>query len=112
MDWAPLEWLETASYLVTVVGLPFAIAVSLFGRAYLLVYEKRMNRQRQRMWMSWEDYMRDWCRRADFRQLLSELLVGEDPDFVAHITRIAAEEAPSVEPGVVPLRRAHWCWIT
>ncbi len=158
MDWTPLEWLEALSYLVTVVGLPFAIGVflyeqrrerqneeeeiyqrlsdeyaeflkivlqhadlglmrphaaeavlteeqrerrgvlfellvSLFERAYLLVYEEHMKRQTQRLWRSWEDYMRDWCRRKDFRSQLPELLLGEDPDFAAHLKRIAAEEA-------------------
>lgn len=157
MDWTFLEWLEAASYAVTIVGLPFAIAVflyeqrrerqneeeeiyqrlsdeyaeflklvlgnadlqlmraeadedaldadqrerrrvlfelliSLFERAYLLVYEEHMKRQTQRLWSSWEDYMRAWCRRRDFRRLLPELLEGEDQDFVAHITRIASEE--------------------
>ena len=155
--WSPLEWLEALSYVVTVVGLPFAIAVflyeqrrerqneeeeiyqrlsdeyaeflkvvlqhadlglmrpqaaeaalteeqrerrrvlfelliSLFERSYLLVYEENMKRQTQRLWMSWEDYMRDWCRRKDFRELLPELLEGEDPDFVEKIKGIAAEE--------------------
>ncbi len=157
MEWTPLEYLEALSYIVTVVGLPFAIAVflyeqrrerqneeeeiyqrlsdeyaeflkivlqhadlglmrtqtdavtlteeqrerrgvlfellvSLFERAYLLVYEEHMKRQTQRLWMSWEDYMRYWCRRRDFRELLPQLLEGEDPDFVAHIRQIAAEE--------------------
>lgn len=157
MGWTFLEWLEAASYVVTVVGLPFAIAVflweqrrerqneeeeiyqrlsdeyaeflklilrnadlqlmraesdeesldaeqkerrqvlfellvSLFERAYLLVYEEDMNRKTQRLWSSWEDYMRSWCSRRDFRRLLPGLLEGEDPDFVAHISRIAAEE--------------------
>jgi hypothetical protein len=163
MDWTPLEWLEALSYVVTVVGLPFAIAVflyeqrrerqneeeeiyqrlsdeyaeflkivlqhadlglmraqvdesaltaeqrerrgvlfellvSIFERAYLLVYEEQMKRQTQRLWMSWEDYMRDWCRRKDFRTQLPALLVGEDPDFAAHLTRIAAEEATKSAP--------------
>jgi len=157
-EWTSLQWLEAASYLVTIVGLPFAIAVflyeqrrerqneeeelyqrlsdeyaeflkivlqhadlglmradvdetafseeqkerrgvlfelliSIFERAYLLVYEVHMQRQTQRLWMSWEDYMRYWCRRRDFRGRLSQLLEGEDPDFVEHISRIAAEEA-------------------
>ncbi len=157
MQWTPLETLEALSYVVTVVGLPFAIAVflyeqrrerqneeeelyqrlsdeyaeflkivlqhadlglmrtqtetvtltaeqherrgvlfelliSLFERAYLLVYEEHMKRQTQRLWMSWEDYMRYWCRRRDFRELLPRLLEGEDADFVAHIRRIACEE--------------------
>ncbi|HLP09531.1 MAG TPA: hypothetical protein VK178_15310 [Opitutaceae bacterium] len=158
MDWTPLEWLEALSYIVTVVGLPFALAVflyeqrrerqneeeeiyqrlsdeyaeflkivlqhadlglmraqfdetalsaeqrerrgvlfelliSIFERAYLLVYEEHMKRQTQRLWMSWEDYMRYWCRREDFRRQLPELLAGEDRDFAAHLTLIAQEEA-------------------
>lgn len=68
------------------------ILVSLFERAYLLVYEERMNRQNQRLWASWEDYMREWCRRPDFRRHLPELLVGEDPDFVRHIQKIFEQE--------------------
>jgi hypothetical protein len=156
-EWTLLQWLEAASYLVTIVGLPFAIGVflyeqrrerqseeeelyqrlsdeyaeflkivlqnadlglmraevneaalneeqkerravlfelliSIFERAYLLVFEEHMNRQTQRLWMSWEDYMRYWCRRRDFREMLPALLGGEDPDFVQRISRIAAEE--------------------
>jgi hypothetical protein len=158
MNWSFLEWLEAASYVVTIVGLPMAIGVffyeqrrerqneeeeiyqrlsdeyaeflklvlqnadlqltrvevdesalsaeqlerrrillellvSIFERSYLLVYEEHMKRQTQRLWSSWEDYMRSWCRRNDFRTLLPNLLEGEDPDFVQHISRIAAEEA-------------------
>ena len=69
------------------------ILVSLFERAYILVYEERMSTQTQRLWMSWEDYMREWCRRKDFRAALPELLQGEDEDFKSHIERIAVEEA-------------------
>jgi hypothetical protein len=73
----------------------FNILISLFERAYLLVYEEHMDRQSQRMWQSWEDYMRDWCQRQDFREMLPELLKGEDEDFCAHIRKIAVEEANS-----------------
>lgn len=69
------------------------ILISLFERAYLLVYEEHMSTQTQRLWMSWEDYMREWCRRKDFREALPELLQGEDDDFRVHIERIAAQEA-------------------
>lgn len=152
-----LEWLEALSYLVTIVGLPFAIGVyvydrrrdqqtdeeeiflrlsdeyadfmrlvidnadlhllspvsrgelseeqlerkralfailvSLFERAYVLVYEERMSRQQARLWQSWEDYMHEWCARADFRAALPPLLQGEDPGFVATIKRIATSAA-------------------
>ena len=148
-----LEWLEAASYLVTIVGLPlaigvyvydrrrdqqtdeeeiflrlsdeyadfmrlvidnadlhllspavkgelsedqlerkhalFAILVSLFERAYVLVYEDKMSRQQTRLWTSWEDYMTEWCAREDFRAALPTLLLGEDPGFVATIRQIA-----------------------
>ena len=153
-----LEWLEAASYIVTVVGLPlaigvyiydrrrerqsdeeeiflrlsdeyadfmrlvienadlnllspvvksalseeqmarkhalFAILVSLFERAYVLVYEDDMSRQQARLWRSWEDYMTEWCQREDFRAALPTLYQGEDPGFVAMIKRIAASTAP------------------
>ncbi|MBU1224782.1 MAG: hypothetical protein KKA22_10020 [Gammaproteobacteria bacterium] len=148
-----LEWLEAASYIVTIVGLPlaigvyvhdrrreqqtdeeeiflrlsdeyadfmrlvianadlhllspaakgelgedqlerklalFAILVSLFERAYVLVYEDDMSRQQQRLWQSWADYMHEWCQREDFRAALPPLLQGEDPGFVSTIRRIA-----------------------
>lgn len=71
----------------------FDLLVSIFERSYILVYEDKMNRQQRRLWQSWEDYMREWCRREDFRGLLPELLKGEDEEFSAHIRRIAAEEA-------------------
>ena len=71
----------------------FNLLVSLFERAYILVYEDKMDRQTRRLWLSWEDYMREWCRRKDFRDVLPELLRGEDEDFAAHIGRIAEIEA-------------------
>ena len=71
----------------------FNILVSLFERAYILVYEEKMGHQRQRLWLSWEDYMREWCRRQDFREALPGLLEGEDADFQAHIRAIADAEA-------------------
>ena len=71
----------------------FEMLVSLFERAYLLAYRRRMTeKQRGRRWHSWDDYMREWCRRPDFRAMLPQLLEGEDPDFVACISRIAGEE--------------------
>ena len=71
----------------------FNILISLFERAYLLVYEEKMDKQTKRLWLSWEDYMREWCRRKDFRDALPELLEGEDEDFQAHIQKIAEAEA-------------------
>lgn len=47
----------------------FSMLISLFERAYLLLYDETMTSKQRRRWLSWEDYMRDWCRRADFRRL-------------------------------------------
>lgn len=155
-----LEWLEALSYVVTIIGLPFAIIVflqeqrkerqnddedmylqlsdeyakflrlvlehadlhlitrsqpaapftseqierrnvlfelliSIFERAYILVYEEQMDRQATRLWQTWADYIRDWCRRPDFRELLPVLLQGEDPEFQSYIRQVAEEEALS-----------------
>lgn len=75
----------------------FNILVSLFERSYLLVFEEKMDRQTHRLWLSWEDYMREWCRRNDFREALPGLLQGEDEDFQTHIRKIAAAEAGEVQ---------------
>src|SRR6186713_2944563 len=71
----------------------FGILISLFERAYLLVYEENMDKKSRRLWQSWEDYMREWVRRADFRAALPDLLPGEDPEFTAHISRLAEFES-------------------
>lgn len=70
----------------------YDILVSLLERAYMLVYEDDMDRQTARLWASWEDYIRNWCRRPDFRSMLPELLQGEDPDFSAYVMAIAQQE--------------------
>ena len=70
----------------------FDILISLFERAYILVFEDRMNKQTRRLWASWEDYMRSWCRRRDFCSALPELLQGEDPEFGDYIKHLAQEE--------------------
>ena len=70
----------------------FGILISLFERAYLLVYEPKMSKQTRRLWQSWEDYMREWVRRADFRDALPTLLEGEDEEFTHYISELVSEE--------------------
>lgn len=74
----------------------FNMLVSLFERAYLLLYEEHMAPQQLRRWRSWEDYMREWCRRADFRACLADLLQGEDPGFVKYIQALAESERKGI----------------
>lgn len=69
----------------------FSMLISLFERAYLLLYESSMSNRQQRRWLSWEDYMREWCSRADFRSLLPQLLRGEDPEFTQLLQSLAEQ---------------------
>lgn len=68
----------------------FTMLMSLFERAYLLLYQDDMSPKQARRWNSWEDYMLEWCRRPDFRASLPRLLHGEDPNFVRYVERLAA----------------------
>jgi hypothetical protein len=57
-----------------------------------------MSHQATRLWQTWDDYIRSWCRRNDFRTALDQLLEGEDPDFQRYIRTVAAEEAAKPSP--------------
>ena len=83
----------------------FEILVALFERAYILVYDEQLTGQNQRLWSSWEDYMREWCRREDFRSLLPTLLEGEDPDFQHYISRLATAAAHGESASLTARRR-------
>jgi len=62
-----------------------------------VAYKEQMSPTEQRRWNSWDDYMREWCRREDFAAALEQLLRGEDPDFVAYIERVARQEREAVQ---------------
>jgi len=66
----------------------FDLLMSLFERAYILVYEDNMSAQQKRLWASWADYIDFWCRRPDFQQAAEGLLQGEDPNFDAYIRKV------------------------
>jgi hypothetical protein len=71
------------------IMLIFGMLISLFERAYLLLYEPGLTNAKLRRWRSWEDYMREWIQREAFRSLLPELVKGEDPEFAAYIQKLA-----------------------
>ena len=77
----------------------FDMLISLFERAYLVAYKPRMSDTERRRWNSWDDYMREWCQREDFHNVLPLLLRGEDPEFQEYIRRVAEEGriAPSIQ---------------
>ena len=68
----------------------FSMLMSLFERAFLLLYEDNMTPKQKRRWNSWEDYIQDWCTNEDFCSFLPRLLKGEDPGFVRYVTAQAA----------------------
>ena len=76
----------------------FNMLISLFERAYILLYEDGMSAKQARRWESWADYMREWCRREDFHSLLPTLLHGEDQEFAEYICRLAGINVPSPIP--------------
>jgi hypothetical protein len=71
----------------------FSMLISLFERAYVLLYETGLSGAKLRRWRSWEDYMNEWCTREDFRDVLDTLLLGEDPEFGEYIRGLARQLA-------------------
>lgn len=77
----------------------FTMLMSLFERAYLLMYDDNMTAKQARRWNSWEDFIIEWCRKPHFRALLPQLLHGEDPGFVRYIGKVvSACDAPTTLP--------------
>ena len=70
----------------------FTMLISLFERAYLLLYEDAMSPKQARRWNSWEDYIGEWCHKPHFQSCLPRLLRGEDPSFVRYVEKLAASE--------------------
>jgi hypothetical protein len=72
----------------------FDMLISLFERAYLVAYKDSMSATERRRWNSWDDYIREWCRRDDFYNALPLMLRGEDPAFQAYVRGVAVEVRP------------------
>jgi cbb3-type cytochrome oxidase subunit 3 len=80
----------------------FDMLISLFERAFLIAFKPAMSPTEQRRWNSWDDSMREWCRRDDFHNCLPLLLRGEDPEFTAYIKRVAHEERGAASTVLTP----------
>lgn len=66
----------------------YQMVVSLFERSYILLASET-DPAYQRMWNSWEDYMREWVSHQNFRTALPKLMEGEDKDFVAYMSHLS-----------------------
>ncbi len=73
----------------------YDMLISLFERAYIVAWTPDMSELERRRWNSWDDFMREWCRRENFYNALPLLLRGEDPQFQKYILRVAEEERGS-----------------
>lgn len=71
----------------------FRMLISLFEKAYIILYLDEMGDDAARRWRSWDDDMREWCRRDDFRAVLPVLLEGEDDAFSLYILELSEAEA-------------------
>lgn len=78
----------------------YMMLVSLFEKAYIILYDENMNKDARRRWMSWEDDMREWSKREDFVALLPKLLLGEDDAFSRHFMGIVNSGDAPVESAV------------
>lgn len=65
----------------------YEMLVTLFERAYILLYGES-EKAYKRMWNSWEDYMKFWIAKPNFRAALPTLMLGEDPGFVAYMAKM------------------------
>ncbi|MCC7305865.1 MAG: hypothetical protein IT558_06355 [Alphaproteobacteria bacterium] len=66
----------------------YEMLVTLFERAFILLYGEKET-EYLRMWNSWEDYIKLWTNRPNFREALPELMLGEDIDFVSYMSRLS-----------------------
>lgn len=71
----------------------FEMLIALFERAHILLFADDLGTQGARRWQSWADYMAQWCTREDFRAVLPDLLVGEDPAFRRYILALSERAA-------------------
>lgn len=58
----------------------YEMLVSLFERAFILLHGET-DPAYKRMWNSWLDYIESWSVRPNFRAVLPDMMLGEDPDF-------------------------------
>lgn len=66
----------------------YEMLISLFERSFILL-ENEKDPEYQRMWNSWVDYILQWLERPNFCAALPKLMKGEDPDFVAYISKLS-----------------------
>lgn len=64
----------------------YAMLISLFERAFIMLHGEN-DAAYKRMWNSWVDNIGEWSSKPNFRALLPELMLGEDPEFAAFMEK-------------------------
>lgn len=64
----------------------FTILFSIFERAYLM-YHDQSTAIKQKQWTGWDEYIRDFCRRENFKRAWRESGATYDKDFEEYIRR-------------------------
>ncbi|GAP05371.1 MAG TPA: hypothetical protein DEQ80_10460 [Anaerolinea thermolimosa] len=73
--------------------------LSICERAYLM-YSDQSTAVKRRQWSGWDGFIRDYCRRENFRRALARAGEGFDLGFQAYIRRVLAEvETDALNPG-------------
>ena len=62
----------------------FSILLSIMERAYLM-YKDRSYKVREKQWLGWDEYIRTWLERTNFKAALPDLLPGFDGRFVDYL---------------------------
>lgn len=73
----------------------YEMLIALFERAYILLFENDAQGNSLRRWLSWEDYMRWWLKKPDFRDYIIDALDGEDPEYAEYILTLIQQQDPS-----------------
>lgn len=68
----------------------YEMVVSLFERSFILLHGED-DPEYRRMWNSWKDYIKDWLNKPNFQDALPRLMQGEDPDFVAYMSKLSGK---------------------
>jgi len=76
----------------------YAMLISLFERAFIMLHDEK-EAAYKRMWNSWLDNISEWASKPNFRELLPELMIGEDPEFTRFMektTGLSLKEAEKI----------------
>lgn len=70
----------------------YEILVSMFESAFFLYHFNHRSEFKRRQWTGWEEYIREWATRKDFKESWREHLGYQfDSEFVAYVNRIIKE---------------------